>query len=375
MNESRTRCEAEALKEVIDRPEELEALFSLPDTDPSHPVAGPAGLSDVADRYPFRLNRYFASLIQARGDPIWLQCIPAASELEDPEGWEDPLAEEALSPVPNLVHRYPDRVLWLISDECAVNCRFCTRKRRWRNPPLRDAGNFRAALDYISSHRNIRDVLLSGGDPLMLPARKLEAVLAAVRKIPHVDIIRIGTRAPCTAPARVTPALARMIARYHPVYMNVHFNHPLEITAETARACALLANAGIALGSQTVLLRGVNDRAEILGELFRKLLRMRVRPYYLLQMDLTKGTAHFRTPLSSGLGIIHSLRNHISGLAVPHFVVDLPGGKGKVPLLPNAVREISEDRLIIRDFHGELCEYPLLSGEGEELVRRLRVNG
>jgi lysine 2,3-aminomutase len=328
-------------------------------------------LDRVTQRFPFRINPYYAGLIRGPGDPIWRQVMPDARELEDTTGWEDPLAEEDLSPVPNLVHRYPNRVLWLVSQECAVHCRFCTRKRRWNKPQPLTEEYFQGALGYISSHREVRDVILSGGDPLLLSLSRLERILMSLRKINHVEVIRIGTRVPCALPEKVTEELAAVVAGYHPVYVNVHFNHPWEITPESRRACALLANAGIPLGSQTVLLRGVNDRVEILAELFQKLLSLRVRPYYLMQMDLTRGAAHFRTPLSKGLEIVGSLRNHVSGMAIPHFVIDLPGGRGKVPLVPDWVEAINEGELTLRDYRGNLCAYPLLPGEGEELARWL----
>lgn len=329
-------------------------------------------LDGVTQRFPFRINPYYAGLIRGPGDPIWRQVIPDVRELEDTTGWEDPLAEEDLSPVPNLVHRYTNRVLWLVSRECAVHCRFCTRKRRWNKPLPLTEEYFQGALEYISSHREVRDVILSGGDPLLLSPSRLERILTSLRKINHVEVIRIGTRVPCALPEKVTEELAAVLARYHPIYVNVHFNHPWEITPESRRACVLLANAGIPLGSQTVLLRGVNDHVEVLAELFQKLLSLRVRPYYLMQMDLTQSAAHFRTPLSKGLEIVGSLRNHVSGMAIPHFVIDLPGGRGKVSLVPDRVEAIDEGELTLRDYRGNLCTYPLLPGEGEELARWLK---
>jgi lysine 2,3-aminomutase len=322
-------------------------------------------LREVSREFPFRMSRHFFDLIDHPGDPIWRQVVPEDSEM-DRSGFEDPLAEESLSPVPNLVHRYPNRVLWLVSQECALHCRFCTRRRRWAKPLPSTEENLQSGLDYIRQNRAIEDVLLSGGDPLMLSTARLRWIVEALRGIPHVGIIRIGTRVPSALPGRITPELAAMLSRYHPIYMNIHFNHPREITPESRAACGLLANAGIPLGSQTVLLRGVNDRAEILGELFQKLLSMRVRPYYLLQMDLTQGTTHFRTPLSTGVKILQALRNRISGLAVPHFVVDLPGGQGKIPLVPEYVQSITRESLTIRDYRGRMCRYPLLAGEAED---------
>lgn len=326
----------------------------------------------VARRYPFRLSSYFAGLIQSPGDPIWRQAIPDARELEDTSGFEDPLSEEQLSPAPNLVHRYPNRVLWLISQECALHCRFCTRKRRWNAPQPMTEEHLREGLGYIRAHHEVKDVLLSGGDPLMLSPQRLESILAALRGIPHVEIIRIGTRVPVALPGRVTPELALMLSKFHPLFINLHINHPLEITPESSRAFRLLADAGIPLGSQTVLLRDINDKPEILGDLFQRLLMMRVRPYYLMQMDLTQGTAHFRTRISTGLEVLHALRNRISGLAMPHLVIDLPGGRGKVPLLPSSIEKITSEHLIVRNYQGIQCEYPLLQGESEKLSQWIR---
>jgi lysine 2,3-aminomutase len=329
-------------------------------------------LESVTRRYPFRVSRYYAGLIQSPGDPIWRQVVPDRMELEDDSGRQDPLAEESLSPVPNLVHRYPNRVLWLVSQECALHCRFCTRKRRWKEPLPLTRDTFHAALDYIRSHHEVRDVILSGGDPLLLPPPRLESILMHLRKIPHVTVIRIGTRVPCALPEMVTGSLSDMLARYHPVFVNVHFNHPREITRESSLACTTLADAGIPLGSQTVLLRGINDRAEVLSALFQGLLSLRVRPYYLMQMDLIQGAAHFRTPLSTGLGILSLLRNRISGLAMPHFVVDLPGGRGKVPLVPDCIEAVDQGRLIMKDYLGRVCPYPLLPGEEANLAGWLK---
>lgn len=326
-------------------------------------------LDQVTEQFPFKMTRYVYELIRYPGDPVWRQAVPDAMELIDHEGWEDPLAEESLSPVPNLVHRYPGRVLWLVSQECAMHCRFCTRKRRWRERTPMTREILDSGLDYICRHKEVNDVLLSGGDPLLLPIERLHLILQSLRNIPHVEVIRIGTRVPVVAPRAVTRHLADMLARHHPVYMNLHFNHPWEVTDEVRQACTVLANAGIPLASQTVLLRGINDEPDILAELFQTLLTLRVRPYYLMQMDLTRSTAHFRTPISTGLKIMHSLRNHISGLSMPHFVVDLPGGNGKVPLIPNYIKEIGDKDITFRNYRGKLCKYPLLKGEDKELSR------
>ena len=327
-----------------------------------------APLGPVVRQYPFKLNSYFEGLIRSAGDAVWKQVVPDTKEISDTSGFEDPLCEEGLAPVPNLVHRYPNRVLWLVSDQCAVHCRFCTRKRKWpggRRPALKTVAppDLAPALDYIAKNEQIHDVLLSGGDPLLLAPEHLREILSRLRQISHVQIIRIGTRVPCALPQWITPQLAAMLSAFHPLFVNIHFNHPAELTADSQRACAILANAGIPLGSQTVLLRGVNDDEAVLAELFHGLLSFRVRPYYLMQMDLARSTAHFRTPIGTGLRILRKLRNWISGPAMPHFVIDLPGGRGKMPLLPNTILEVGQGGIIVRNYLGELCRYPLLDGE------------
>ncbi|MHC1742234.1 MAG: KamA family radical SAM protein [Syntrophobacteraceae bacterium] len=342
----------------IDELERFCRAWSLESTDSAR----------VAERFPFHASPFVMNLVQSPGDPIWRQIVPHVSEIEDCDGLEDPLSEESLSVVPNLVHRYPSRVLWLISTVCAAHCRFCTRKRRWGSPIVLTDALLKSGLDYIRSHVEVRDVLLSGGDPLLLPEGRLEAILASLRTIPHVEIIRIGTRAPAFSPQLIGPDFAAMLARYHPLYVNIHFNHPAEITPESVVACTHLANVGIPLGSQTVLLKDVNDDVEILAELFQGLLKLRVRPYYLMQMDLTRGTRHFRTPIHRGLEILHGLRNRISGLGMPHFVIDLPGGQGKVPLVPSYIQNVSSDQMVVKDWLGRACTYPLLPGEASALL-------
>ena len=294
----------------------------------------------VATVYPFRLTRHYFNLIRQVGDPLWLQAIPDARELQDETQLADPLFETELSPVPGLIHRYPDRVVWLVSGSCPMYCRFCMRKRGV------GCGNslstdIKAALEYIRGNNRIRDVILSGGDPLMLSYEHLEMILSSLHSIPHLEMIRIGTRIPVTKPELVTERLCSMIKRYHPVYINTHFNHPDEVNQQSAKACFMLADAGIQLGNQTVLLGGVNDGPAVMASLFRKLLQIRVKPYYLHQMDLVKGTGHFRTSVSKGLEIMNSLRGNVSGMAVPYYVIDLPEGKGKVPLLPG--HEVRQD--------------------------------
>lgn len=327
--------------------EELAGKFGL---DPSEAAA-------VAKRYPFRITRHYFSLIKEKNDPIWRQAVPDPRELNDDFQQPDPLNENGLSPVPGLIHRYPDRVVWLVSNECAVYCRFCMRKRRvgCSSSELLSS-SFKDAIRYIAANPAIRDVILSGGDPLLLEDGQIEEILSALRAIHHVEIIRIGSRIPVTFPERVTPSLAALLKRHQPVYLNTHFNHPLEINSESRKACAILADAGIPLGNQTVLLKGVNDHPAVMKDLMRGLLSIRVKPYYLHQMDLVRGTSHFRTSVKTGLGIMDSLRGHLSGLAVPYYVIDLPEGKGKVPLLPG--HEISGDGLLkLRTYTGETVEY------------------
>jgi lysine 2,3-aminomutase len=317
-----------------------------------------AEVDQVARRYPMRVNPYYLSLIGTPGDGLFAQAVPRSAELADREGFVDPLAEEAHSPVPNLIHRYEDRVLWLVSHECAMICRFCTRKRRvGRGVPVEDK-TLALGLAYIRDHREIRDVLVSGGDPLLLDDEHLAWILGSLRAIPHVEIVRLGTRVPCTLPQRITPELSRLLAKYHPLYLVTHFNHPAEITAEAAAGCGSLADAGIPLACQTVLLKGVNDDPDLMVELMRKLVSIRIRPYYLHQLDLTRGTSHFRTSIALGLEIVAALRRRTSGLCVPHYVVDLPGGGGKVPLAPETIVAEENGLFLIRTHRGEVIRYP-----------------
>jgi lysine 2,3-aminomutase len=316
-------------------------------------------IAAVSRIYPLRINPYYLGLIRYPGDPIWRQAVPDIRELEDPCGMVDPLDEENLSPVPNLVHKYPDRVLFLVSEQCAMYCRFCTRKRKVGRPEMAvSSKSIRAGLDYIARNPQVREVLLSGGDPLLLSNRGLEAILQALRAINSVEVIRIGTRVPCTLPMRVTPHLARMLRKYHPLYINTHFNHPAELTAEAALACSRLADAGIPLGCQTVLLQGINDHPQTMRQLLTGLLRMRVKPYYLFQGDLTRGTGHFRTPVETGLAIMRELIGRVSGMAVPVFALDAPGGGGKIPLTPDYIQSLSEEALKFLTYQGQPCTYP-----------------
>lgn len=325
-------------------------------------LVNPEALGRASERFPLAVTPYYASLIRVAGpaDPIFLMAVPQIGELFDgPFLTEDPLSEEEDMPVPGLVHRYPDRALLIATSACAVYCRHCTRKRVTGH---REGVMTRAELDrvvaYLRRHPEIRDLIISGGDPLTLATGVLQEILALLRGIPSLEIIRIGTRAPVTMPMRITDELVQMLRRYHPVYVNTHFNHPVELTPESAEACLRLADAGIPLGNQSVLLKGVNDSAEVLETLFRALLRIRVRPYYLFQCDLVQGVEHFRTPISRGLEIMEYLRGRLSGLAIPTFVVDAPHGGGKIPLLPNYILSMSPSHTVLRNFEGMIVSYP-----------------
>lgn len=316
-------------------------------------------LKEVIRRYPMRINHYYLSLIKSVDDPIWRQCVPDQKELTEQMGMEDPLNEEGDSPVPGLTHRYPDRVLLLVSNQCAMYCRFCTRKRKVGDPFKRiTKEQIMKGIDYVREHTEVRDVLLSGGDPFLISDSYLEWILKELRKISHVEIIRIGTRVPVTLPQRVTPELCNMLKKYHPLYINTHFNHPDEITDASKLACGMLSDAGIPLGNQTVLLKGVNDDPKVMKELMHKLLMIRVKPYYIYQSDLVRGTHHFRTTVQTGLDIIKSLRGHTSGMAVPHYIIDSPGGGGKIPLFPNAVIAKEGNKLVLENYEGLKIEYP-----------------
>jgi len=308
------------------------------------------------------ITPYFFNLIDSSDEhcPIRRQVIPRIEETETAP-WEmsDPCGEDAHSPVPGLVHRYPDRVLFLVTDRCASYCRYCTRSRLVSNATGYDFHpEFDKQLDYVRRHTEIRDVLLSGGDPLLLSDDKLESLLKQLRAIPHVEFLRIGSRIPIFLPQRITPELCAMLKKYHPLFISVHANHPRELTTEVRDALGRLADAGIPLGNQSVLLKHVNDDAEVLKALLQKLLMCRVRPYYLYQCDLISGSAHLRTSVRRGLEIMEQLRGHTTGYAVPQYVIDAPGGGGKVPINPGYVLSHNNDRVVIRNFEGKVFEYP-----------------
>jgi len=320
-------------------------------------------LQKVSEVFPVRINSYFLSQIKSQNDPLWKQVVPTPEELDeflDPEEelQADPLNEEGAMPVPELVHRYPDRVLLMINNQCPIVCRFCTRKRKIGFPGIVTRDTLRQGIDYIRNHPEVRDVVMSGGDPLLVPDRELDRILGALRAIPHLEVIRIGTRVPGTLPQRITENLCAILKKYHPLYFNMHFNHPDEITPEVEKACNRLADTGIPLGSQTVLLKGVNDDSQILKTLFQKLLKLRVKPYYLFQADTTVGTDHFRTMVQKGLDIMRDLQGHTSGMAVPNFVIDTPGGGGKVRLLPDSIVEYHDHEVVVKNFEGKIFRYP-----------------
>lgn len=304
-----------------------------------------------------RINPYYLSLIRYPGDPIWRQCVPDKEELEDFDAAEDPLMEDAMSPVPNITHRYPDRALFLVTSQCGLYCRFCTRKRKVGDYEKISMKGLESAFKYLEEHTEIRDVILSGGDPLMLTDAMLEKILQRLRQIPHIEIIRLGSKMPCVLPHRITTKLVNMLKKYHPIYCNTHFNHPWEITPESSKACQMMADAGIPMGNQMVIMKGVNDDPEVVKELMQKLLKIRVRPYYMYMADETKGANHFRTSIETGLKILEGLRGHTSGLAIPHFVIDAPGGGGKIPLVPNYVLHKDEERIILRNFQHKIYTY------------------
>lgn len=292
--------------------------------------------------------------------PIRRQMIPRIEETwEDPDEMADPCGEDSHMPVPGLVHRYPDRVLFLVTDRCAAYCRYCTRSRVVSGAGDQELEtNFEAAYQYLEEHTEIRDVLLSGGDPLLFSDSKLEKILARLHAIEHIEFIRIGSRVPIFLPQRITPEFCQMLQKYHPLWISIHTNHPRELTSEVHEALGRLANHGVPLGNQSVLLRGVNDTPEVMKALVHKLLRCRVRPYYLYQCDLIQGSSHLRAPVSKGIEIIDALRGHTTGYAVPQYVIDAPGGGGKVPVNPDYVVERDENKTVIRNYEGKIFNYP-----------------
>jgi len=311
---------------------------------------------------PVGITPYYASLIEPTDpfDPTRKQMVPITGEfVHGPGEADDPLAEDAFMPVPGLVHRYPDRVLFLVTNFCATYCRYCTRARMVGQTGEYHFNNaqYQQAFDYLESHPEIRDVLLSGGDPLTMNDDRLEMILTRLRAIPSIEFIRIGTKVPAVLPQRITPTLCRLLKKFHPLWMSIHFMHPVELTPEVGQACERLADTGIPLGSQTVLSKEINDDVETMKRLMHGLLKIRVRPYYIYQCDPISGSSHFRTPVEKGLEIIAGLRGYTTGYAVPTFVIDAPGGGGKIPLVPEYVVGRDGDDLVLRNYEGKLFRY------------------
>lgn len=308
------------------------------------------------------ITPYWATLMDPDDphDPIRMQAVPTIKEIDfSTSDMEDPLFEDIDSPVHGLTHRYPDKVLFLITDQCGMYCRHCTRRRfAGHTDKEKSAESVDAAIKYIKEHEEIRDVLLSGGDCLISSDERLESIIARLQAIDHVEIVRLGSRAPVTLPQRITPELCNMLKKHHPIWLNTHFNHPKEITPESKRAVEMLADAGIPVGNQSVLLKGINDCPTIMKKLVHELVKIRCRPYYLYQCDLSKGIEHFRTSVAKGIEIMEALRGHTSGFAVPMFIVDAPGGGGKIPVTPNYLISMSDKRVILRNYEGGTFQYP-----------------
>jgi len=320
-------------------------------------------LSAVTRRYPMLISPHYLSLIQNAGDPLWKQAVPDVMELDDCQHVEDPLAEEPQSPVPAIIHRYPGRVIFLVSNLCAMYCRHCMRKRKVGEQDLhfgkKNSARIAQGIQYIQAHPAINEVILSGGDPLLLGTEQLNEILSTLKACKHVRVIRIHTRTLCTLPSRITDDLVLMLKKYHPLYLNTHFNHPREINPASEKACEKLADAGIALGCQTVLLKGINDDAETMGQLMMRLLEIRVKPYYLHHPDPVAGTAHFRPDVRVGLEIMKQMRGRLSGMCIPQYMIDLPGGEGKLPLLPDYIKSRSSNSIQVENYMGKVCDYPI----------------
>ncbi len=344
------------LKNRITTIEQLESMMTLTPEER-------AGCEHANHKLALAITPYFFNLIDVNDPncPIRKQVIPRAAEMVVSQGeMLDSLGEDAHSPVPGLVHRYPDRVLFLVTDRCAAYCRYCTRSRLVSNAQdYNFHPEFEQGLRYIEAHPEVRDVLLSGGDPLLLSDKKIEHLLARLRAIKHVEFIRIGSRIPVFLPQRITPELCEVFKKHGPIWMSIHVNHPKECTAELRDACERLSYAGVPLGNQSVLLRGVNDDVDVMKALVHRLLRMRVRPYYLYQMDLITGGAHFKVDVRKGIEIIRGLRGHTTGYAVPQYVIDAPGGGGKVPINPDYIEKVTDDEIVFRNYEGDTYRYPL----------------
>lgn len=342
------------VKHRITSVEELRKYLAISDQESEQ-------ISNVLKRFRMAITPYYLTLIDPQNPncPIRQQAIPSQSELHiGKNDLLDPLSEDADSPVPGLTHRYPDRVLFLITDMCSMYCRHCTRRRFAGQSDHKSSKEMiDKAIEYIRNTPAVRDVLLSGGDALLMNNELLEDIISRLREIDHVEIIRIGTRTPVVMPQRITEKLVTMLKKYHPIWVNTHFNHYDEITPESKRAIDMLADAGVPLGNQSVLLRGVNDCVHVMKKLVTRLAQIRVRPYYIYQCDLSLGIEHFRTPISKGIEIMEGLRGHVSGYCVPTYVVDAPGGGGKIPLMPNYIISMSPNKMVLRNYEGVITSY------------------
>ena len=343
------------LKNRVTKLDELKQVIDLTPAEEE-------GVRDSLKVLRMAITPHYASLMDP-GDPhcpVRMQAVPTKREIDfSDEDMEDPLFEDVDSPVHGLTHRYPDKVLFIITDQCGMYCRHCTRRRlAGHTDQERDKDAIDAVIEYISQHDEIRDVLLSGGDPLMVSDKRLDDIITRLQAIDHVDIVRIGSRAPCTLPQRVTPELCDMLRKHHPIWLNTHFNHPKEITPESRKAVEMLADAGIPVGNQSVLLKGVNDCPTIMKMLVQDLVKIRCRPYYFYQCDMSRGIEHFRTSVAKGIEISEALRGHTSGFAVPTFILDAPGGGGKIPLAPQYLISMSDKRVVLRNYEGGTFQYP-----------------
>ena len=342
------------LKNRIRTKEELEQVIKLSSQEE-------AGIKKASGRLSMSITPYWASLIDPDDPtcPLRRQSVPVIEEtIVSPHEMIDPCAEDRDSPAPHLVHRYPDRVLLLATEHCAMYCRHCTRRRLvGDHAEDNSVGRFDAAVEYIKSNRKIRDVLISGGDPFILEDEAIEELLKKIRSVSHVELLRIGTRTPVTLPQRITEKLVNMLQKYAPIWVSIHFNHPKEITKRCKIACDMLSDAGVPLGSQTVLLKGINDRPYIMKKLMHELLQIRVRPYYIYQCDPVRGTQHFRTPVAVGINIMEKLRGHTSGYAIPTYVIDGPGGGGKIPVGPNYILSQAKGKYVLRNYKGKIYTY------------------
>jgi lysine 2,3-aminomutase len=356
------------LKNRVNTLADLEARLTLTDAER-------AGVLLAGRKLAMSITPHFFNLIDPLDAdcPVRRQVIPRLEEgWNAPEELADPCGEDSHMPVPGLVHRYPDRVLFLVTDRCASYCRYCTRSRVVSGVGEQQLETqWEAAFEYLERTPEVRDVLLSGGDPLLFSDSKLEKILSRLRAIPHIQFVRIGSRIPVFLPQRITPELCEMLHRYHPLFISIHTNHARELTSEVRDALGRLADAGIPLGNQTVLLRGVNDSADVQRDLVHKLLMCRVKPYYLYQCDLINGSSHLRTPVSKGLEIIESLRGHTTGYAIPQFVIDGPGGGGKIPLNPEYLVSSDPNKVVLRNYEGEHFEYPEPTAMPEQVRRDL----